>query len=846
MSTINIENLNKIYDNGFHAVHDFNLNIKDKEFIILVGPSGCGKSTTLRMIAGLEDISGGKLIINDQVCNKLSPRERGVSMCFQSYALYPTMSVYDNLAFALRIAGFDEDEIEKRVNDTAKMLGIETYLARQPKELSGGQQQRVALGRALIQNSRVFLMDEPLSNLDAIQRVNMRSEIRRIHNEVGSTTIYVTHDQIEAMTMADRIVVMKDGYIQQIGTPKELYFEPRNMFVAGFIGDPQMNFIYGKVEGTDFISDEGIKVSLAGYDESKLESASKLERVVLGFRPEHCELGVEKRNNSFESSMLVEVNELLGDTMNIYGYFGTKNMVIKCSPFEKFEVNKELKFVVDYKNTILFNAETEEIVFGGLSKKIHEKKESKIKIMQFGEGNFLRAFTDWMIQKMNDSGNYDGHVVVVQPLDFGRVDDLAKQDGLYTLFLQGIKDGKKVREHQVIDVLDDFINPYRDWEKYLKYAESEDLEIVVSNTTEAGITLDRSDINFDVTPKTFPGKVVALLKHRYEHFKGDRSKGLGFVACELIDNNGDELKRCVLELAKTASLSEDFIAWVNEACHFTSTLVDRIVPGFPRDDFAKITRELGYVDNNLVVGEIFNLWCLRKEPWIEEHFPVNKCGENSGVDARYVDDIKPYKQRKVSILNGCHTTIVPVSYLAGIDTVKESIDNPVVGKFARDFVYNEVIPTIDLPHDDMVAFADSVFDRYLNPFVRHELMSIALNSISKYKERVLRTVKKYIEIKNELPEHALFSLAALIKFYGGKRGEEDIKLNDNPEYLAFFADLYSKGLSSKELVHSVLANKAFWGEDLTLIAGLEDKVLANYDLICKKGMKEALNSKFGA
>ncbi len=839
MSTINIENLNKIYDNGFHAVHDFNLNIKDKEFIILVGPSGCGKSTTLRMIAGLEDISGGKLFIDGKLCNKLSPRDRGVSMCFQSYALYPTMSVYDNLAFALRIAGYDEDEIEKEVDKTSKMLGIEKYLGRKPKALSGGQQQRVALGRALIQHSRVFLMDEPLSNLDAIQRVNMRSEIRRIHNEVGSTTIYVTHDQIEAMTMADRIVVMKDGYVQQIGTPKELYFSPRNMFVAGFIGDPQMNFIYGKVEGTDFISEDGIKVSLKGYDETRLAAAAKLNKVVLGFRPEACMLGKQEENDhSFKGKMLVEVSEMLGDTVNIYGYFGKKDMAIKCTPFEKFEVNKDLGFMVDYKNTILFNAETQEIVFGNLSKKICPKKESKVKIMQFGEGNFLRAFSDWMIQKMNDSGKYDGHVVVVQPLEMGRVDDLAKQDGLYTLYLQGMKDGKKVREHRVIDVLDDFINPYRDWEKYLKYAESEDLEIVISNTTEAGICFDKTDINFDKTPNTFPGKVVALLKHRYEYFKGDKTKGLGFVACELIDNNGDELKKCVLALCEEAKLDKKFVEWINEACHFTSTLVDRIVPGYPRDDIQKITSELGYQDSSIVVGEIFNLWCLKKEPWIQEKFPVDQVGGD--VDARYVDDIKPYKQRKVSILNGCHTCIVPVSYLYGIDTVKESIENATVGKFAKEFVYDEVIPTIDLPHDDMVKFADSVFERYQNPYVHHLLMSIALNSISKYKERDLPTVKKYLKLNGKLPTHALFSLAALIKFYEGKRGEETIALNDNPEYLEFFKEVYSKGLDSKELVHEVLSNVSLWEEDLTKIEGLEELVHHDYDLISKKGMKEAL------
>ena len=362
MATIKIENLNKIYENGFHAVHDFNLDIKDKEFIILVGPSGCGKSTTLRMVAGIESISSGNLIIDDKICNNLKPRERGISMVFQSYALYPTMTVYDNLAFGLRIAGFDEDEIEVEVNKTAKMLGIEKFLARKPKALSGGQQQRVALGRALIRHAKVFLMDEPLSNLDAIQRVNMRSEIRRIHNEVGSTTIYVTHDQIEAMTMADRIVVMNKGYIQQIGTPKELYYEPKNMFVAGFIGDPQMNFIYGKIEDNNFVAKDGAVIDLTGYNAEKLEKARKLEEIVIGFRPECCEVWQAKKSNSFVHKMNVEVSELLGDTMNIYGYLNKTNMVIKTSPFTKYTVNEDLDFCVEYKNVILFDAKTEEII----------------------------------------------------------------------------------------------------------------------------------------------------------------------------------------------------------------------------------------------------------------------------------------------------------------------------------------------------------------------------------------------------------------------------------------------------------------------------------------------------
>ena len=362
MSTISFKNINKIYDNGFHAVHDFNFEIKDGEFIILVGPSGCGKSTTLRMLAGLETISSGELIINDKIVNGLKPRDRGIAMVFQSYALYPTMSVYDNLAFGLRIAGLDEDEIETRVEEVSKILGIENYLSRRPKQLSGGQQQRVALGRALIQHADIFLMDEPLSNLDAIQRVNMRSEIRRIHQLVKATTIYVTHDQIEAMTMADRIVVMKDGYIQQIGTPKELYFKPQNLFVAGFIGDPQMNFIKGNVKGDTFISEDGHEYVLKGYNEAILEKAEKLNKVVMGFRPECCSVERIEEANVLKEAIKVEVAEMLGDTMNIYGYINKTSVVVRTTPFAKYQVNEPLYFDVKHEHILFFDAESENII----------------------------------------------------------------------------------------------------------------------------------------------------------------------------------------------------------------------------------------------------------------------------------------------------------------------------------------------------------------------------------------------------------------------------------------------------------------------------------------------------
>ena len=476
-----------------------------------------------------------------------------------------------------------------------------------------------------------------------------------------------------------------------------------------------------------------------------------------------------------------------------------------------------------------------------LNKNIVKKTYSKIRIMQFGEGNFLRAFVDWIIQKMNDSKKYDGHVVVVQPLSFGRVKDLAEQDGLYTLYLQGMENSKTIRTHEVIDCLDDFINPYEDYHKFLSYGESEDLEVVISNTTEAGITLDETDIDFSVTPKTFPGKVLALLRHRYEHFNGDLKRGLSFICCELIDNNGEELRKCVLALAKIKGYENDFITWLENACHFTSTLVDRIVPGYPRDEITEITEELGYVDSSIVKGEIFHLWVLKKEEHIEKVFPCDKVGLN----VIYAEDIKPYKQRKVKILNGCHTAMVPVSYLYGIDTVKESIEDPIIGKFAREFIFEEVVPTIKLPQDQMISFANSVLERYLNPFVRHELMSIALNSISKYWARVLPTVKDYYILNNKLPSRAMFSLASLIKFYFGKRNDEDIKLNDTASYIEFFNSLKQENLTEEEIVRRVLSNKEMWQEDLNEFANMSDVVSLYLKDINALGMKEALVKHFG-
>ena len=357
MAYLTLKNINKIYPNGFHAMHNFNLEIEKGEFIVFVGPSGCGKSTTLRMIAGLEDISSGEFLINGVRANEKGPREREVAMVFQSYALYPQMTVFDNIAFGLTLQGVDEDVIEQRVKKTAQILGLTDYLDRLPRALSGGQRQRVAIGRAIIRKVGVFLMDEPLSNLDAKQRVTMRYEIAQIHRETGATTIYVTHDQTEAMTLADRIVVMKDGYVQQIGTPYELYFKPANVFVAGFIGEPPMNFIRDTVTG-----------GCVKFGDTRLDLSERLRQIgdyegreiVVGFRPEAIQLG--RHADAYVMTCDVELTEMLGDNTNVYIAAGDAHAILKVDSHDTPETDVPITFSIPYGSVYLFDGETEKVI----------------------------------------------------------------------------------------------------------------------------------------------------------------------------------------------------------------------------------------------------------------------------------------------------------------------------------------------------------------------------------------------------------------------------------------------------------------------------------------------------
>jgi tagaturonate reductase len=469
-------------------------------------------------------------------------------------------------------------------------------------------------------------------------------------------------------------------------------------------------------------------------------------------------------------------------------------------------------------------------------------KEYPERILQFGEGNFLRAFVDWQVDKMNKEADFNGSVVVVQPLENGLVEMLNQQDGLYTLYLQGLKEGKAVKEHSVINSISRSLNPYYQYEEYLKVAEKPELRFVISNTTEAGIAIDENDKLGDTCQKSYPGKLTAFLYRRFKTFNGDRSKGMIIIPCELIDRNGEKLKAAILKFAELWNLEDEFVTWINEANTFCCTLVDRIVPGYPRDNIEEIHKELGYEDSLVDVGEQFHLWVIEGPQWIANELPFEK----AGLNIKLVDDVTPYRTRKVRILNGAHTALVPVAYLYGLDTVGNSVEDEVIGKFLRGVIYDEIIPTLDLPEDELKNFANAVLERFMNPFVNHYLMSIALNSMSKFETRDLPSLLEFAKRKGELPKKLVFSLAALIEFYKGKRGKEDIKLADDKDILDLYKELWTNCDGSEEayrnLVTAVLAYEVNWKMNLNEIKGLTDAVTENLIKIEKLGIKEALKS----
>ena len=473
-----------------------------------------------------------------------------------------------------------------------------------------------------------------------------------------------------------------------------------------------------------------------------------------------------------------------------------------------------------------------------LDRKTAQAAQYPDKVIQFGEGNFLRAFVDWIIWKMNNSAGFNGGVVVVQPIDRGMVDMLNGQDGLYHLNLQGIDHGKPVDSIDLIDVINRGINPYREFEEYLKLAEDPNIRFVISNTTEAGIAFD-PDCKFDDRPaSSYPGKLTQLLYHRFEYFKGDRSKGFIIFPCELIFLNGKELRKCVLQYIDLWNLGDDFKEWFETACGIYCTLVDRIVPGYPKDNIDEILGKIGYEDKLVDKAEIFHLWVIEAPEKIAKEFPADK----AGLNVLFVPSEAPYHARKVTLLNGPHTVLSPVGYLSGLDTVKECVEDPVVGKFVHRVMFDELLETLDLPKPELEQFAHDVLERFVNPYVKHFVTSIMLNSFPKYRTRDLPGLKTYLQRKGTLPAGLVFGLAAIITYYkGGKRGDVEIVPNDDAQTIALLKELWSSGDVGK-VAEGVLAAEDIWGENLNEIPGLTALLTEDLSLIQEKGMRSAVES----
>ncbi|KKM18406.1 hypothetical protein LCGC14_1666000, partial [marine sediment metagenome] len=400
-----------------------------------------------------------------------------------------------------------------------------------------------------------------------------------------------------------------------------------------------------------------------------------------------------------------------------------------------------------------------------LNRETTDKKEMlPLRVMQFGGGNFLRAFVDWMVQVLNEETDFNGGVVVIKPTERGDYKTLKSQDGLFTVILDGIKNGNLIAEKRIIDCVQEVINPYSEWDAYLKLAENGNLRFIVSNTTEAGIKFNAKDGFNDAPPKEYPGKLTLWLYHRFQYFEGSASKGCILLPCELIENNGDVLKETVIKYAQHWQLGNDFKSWLQNSNHFCSTLVDRIVSGFPEAREDAIQKELHYEDRLMAAGEYYHSWVIQGPGWIKDELPFAK----TDLNVQFVEDLAPYREMKVRVLNGAHTAMVPVAYLSGLRLVSEAMDDADVSSFVNALLVQEVGKTLKFPEMEIESFVSDVLDRFRNPNLKHQLISISMNSTSKFVARLLPTLKDFYASQEKLPERIVFGLTALIRFYEGE------------------------------------------------------------------------------
>lgn len=427
-----------------------------------------------------------------------------------------------------------------------------------------------------------------------------------------------------------------------------------------------------------------------------------------------------------------------------------------------------------------------------------------LRVIQFGEGNFLRAFVDWMIHEMNKSG-FDSGIAVVQPIEQGMVDSLSEQEGLFHHVTRGLSNGETINEAVLNTSIQQCINPFQSYDSFMKLAELPELQLVVSNTTEAGIEfIEEGQPLPGELAKTFPGKLTQLLKQRFDTFKGDEEKGLALLPCELIEQNGVHLKKAILDYANHWEFDPNFTDWIEKACSFANTLVDRIVPGFPAEEINEIQERIGFSDQMVVASEIYHFMVIEGDRKVKAAFPADKYGLN----VKYVKDLSSYRTRKVRILNGAHTCMVPVALLAGLETVQSAVEDEHVGWFIDCLLREEIGPTVHLPNEEVAHFTNEVIERFRNPFIKHRLITISLNSIAKFKVRVLPTIKDYYAMHAKCPEKLAFALASLIMLY---LKQDEFELKDDPAVLAFFKDLRNN--SPENIATSVLSNTTFWGED---------------------------------
>ncbi|EJF5002457.1 tagaturonate reductase [Salmonella enterica] len=463
------------------------------------------------------------------------------------------------------------------------------------------------------------------------------------------------------------------------------------------------------------------------------------------------------------------------------------------------------------------------------------------RIIQFGEGNFLRAFVDWQVDLLNEHTDLDAGVVIVRPIESEFPPSLNTQDGLYTTLIRGLNEkGEVVSDARLIRSVTREISVYGEYETFLKLAHNPDIRFVFSNTTEAGISYRAGDKFDDAPAVSYPAKLTRLLYERYHHFNGAADKGWVIMPCELIDYNGEALRELIVRYAEEWALPAGFLPWLDQANVFCSTLVDRIVTGYPRDETAQLEAELGYHDAFLDTAEHFYLFVIQGPRSLTQELRLDKYPLNILI----VDDIKPYKARKVAILNGAHTALVPVAYLAGLDTVGDAMNDAGIYAFIEKAIYEEIIPVLDLPREALESFASAVTGRFRNPYIKHQLLSIALNGMTKFRTRILPQLLERQQANGQLPVRLTFALAALIAFYRGERSGESYPVQDDAFWIERYAQLWrqhrDQTIDTVALVKSVLAEKGHWGQDLTCITGLVEQVTTYLDTILENGMRNAV------